>query len=77
MIIELEGMNDEDYGEYKVTLPLIAVISGFGEGKLHLVLRALQSVMGIHTKPMFMIKKLMAQGFNGCNFVIDLFMISL
>lgn len=41
MIIGLEARNDDDYGEYRVNLATIAVITGFGEAKLHLVLRAL------------------------------------
>ena len=52
MIIVLQAQN-RDFLIIHNSHPVIAAITGLGEAKLHLVLRALQSITEIHTAPLF------------------------
>jgi hypothetical protein len=53
-ILVLEDTSSSTYpSEYACSLAAIAAITGLGEAKLHLVLRALQSIVEVPTAPVF------------------------
>jgi len=54
VVLVLEDTSTSTYpSEYVCSLAMIAVITGLGEAKLHLVLRALQSIIEVPTAPVF------------------------
>ena len=53
VVLVLEALDENIYCEYTISLAMIAVIIGFGEAKLRLVLRALQSITEIETELVF------------------------